>query len=135
MDVLAFLLTVAFSQRFPQLTDVQRNVYFATFLATAVTSVMFIAPTAYHRIRWREYDKEQMLVTSTHLTLAGTVFLALSITGTVFLITDVMFGVGAAALTAGVAAGLLAWFWFGLPLSRKLVEGEGRRKGSRSRNR
>jgi phosphoglycerol transferase MdoB-like AlkP superfamily enzyme len=123
----AFLLTVAFSQRFAQLTSVQRNVYFATFLATAVTSVMFIAPTAYHRIRWREYDKEQMLVTSTHLTLAGVVFLALSITGTVFLITDVMFGVGAAALSAAVIAGLLAWFWFGLPVIRKLGEGDARR--------
>jgi hypothetical protein len=125
----AFLLTVAFSQQFPQLTDLQRNVYFATFLMTALTTVMFIAPTSYHRIRWREYDKEQMLVTSTHLTIWGTVFLALAITGTVFLITDVMFGLGPGAIAAGAITGILAWFWFGLPLMRKFTEpGEDRRK-------
>ena len=125
----AFLLTVAFSQRFPNLTDVQRNVYFATFLMTALTTVMFIAPTSYHRIRWRDYDKEQMLGTSTHLTIWGTVFLALAITGTVFLITDVMFGFGPAAIVAGANTGILTWFWFGLPLMRKLTEsGERRRK-------
>jgi Family of unknown function (DUF6328) len=123
----AFLLTVAFSQQFPRLTDLQRNVYFATFLMTAVTTAMFIAPTSYHRIRWREHDKEKMLVTSTHLVLWGTVFLALAITGTVFLITDVMFGLGPAAIAAGAITGLLAWFWFGLPLVRKLSESSGRR--------
>jgi hypothetical protein len=118
----AFLLTVAFSQQFPELTDLQRGVYFATFLGAAVTSVMFIAPTAYHRIRFRDYDKERMLETSTRLAIIGLSVLALSIAGTVFLISDVMFGVGAAALTAGIVAGLLLWFWFGLPLTRKLTE-------------
>jgi hypothetical protein len=126
----AFLLTVAFSQQFPNLTDLQRNVYFGTFLMTALTTVMFIAPTSYHRIRWREYDKEQMLVTSTHLALWGTVFLALAIAGTVFLITHVMFGLRPAAIVAGVITGILTWFWFGLPLMRKLTE-----SGSRQRKR
>jgi hypothetical protein len=125
----AFLLTVAFSQQFPKLTDLQRGVYFVTFLGTAVTSVMFIAPTAYHRIRFREYDKERMLETSTRLSLIGLSFLAFSITGTVFLISDVMFGVGAAGLTAGIIAGLLVWFWFGLPLTRKLTERGKRGRG------
>jgi hypothetical protein len=124
----AFLLTVAFSQRFPQLTDVQRNVYVFTFLMTALTTVMFIAPTSDHRIRWREYDKEQMLVTSTNLTIWGTVFLALAVSGTVFLITDVMFGFGPAAWVSAIITGILVWFWFGLPLMRKMTEPKGRQR-------
>jgi phosphoglycerol transferase MdoB-like AlkP superfamily enzyme len=116
----AFLLTVPFSQGFARMTGFQRGLYFAILLSTAVTSVMFISPTAYHRLRWRDYDKEQMLLTANRLTIAGTVFLALSIGGAVYLIGDFMFGAGVASITAAAIAALLAWFWFGLPLFRKL---------------
>ena len=116
----AFLLTVPFTQRFPSLTELQRDVYFGTFLAAAATTVMLIAPTAYHRLRWRDYDKERLLQTSTKLTIVGTAFLALAVTGTVFLITDVLFGVPPAGVVAGVLLGALAWFWYGLPLTRKI---------------
>lgn len=114
----AFLLTVPFSQRFPSLTDLQRNVFFATFLATTVASMLLIGPTAYHRIRWRRYDKERMLMTSNRMSIAGLAFLALAIAGAVFLISDLLFGVPAAGLVGGLATGLVAWLWFGLPLSR-----------------
>lgn len=115
----AFLLTVPFSQGFTTMTDFQRNLYFAILLSTAVTSVMFIAPTSYHRLRWRDYDKERLLLTANRLTIAGSVFLALSIGGAVYLIGDFMFGAGVAWITAALIAALLTWFWFGLPLSRK----------------
>jgi phosphoglycerol transferase MdoB-like AlkP superfamily enzyme len=122
----AFLLTVPFSQGFARMTAFQRGLYFAILLSTAVTSVMFIAPTAYHRLRWRDYDKEHMLLTANRLSIAGTVFLALSIGGAVYLIGDFMFGAGVASITAAAITALLAWFWFGLPLVRKLRDGSGR---------
>jgi hypothetical protein len=114
----AFLLTVPFSQRFGSLTGLQRGVYFGTVMATALASTFLIAPSAYHRLRWRQHDKEQMLITSNRLSIAGTAFLALSIASAVFLVTDVLFGVGAAALAGGATAGIVTWFWFGLPLVR-----------------
>jgi VIT1/CCC1 family predicted Fe2+/Mn2+ transporter len=85
--------------------------------------VMFIAPTSYHRLRWRDYDKERLLITANRMTIAGSVFLALSIGGAVYLIGDFMFGAGVAWITAAIIAALLAWFWFGLPLTRKLGGG------------
>jgi len=115
----AFLLMVPFTERFGQVDALERAVYLGAFLATAVASVLFIAPTAYHRLRWREYDKERMLVTSNRLTIAGTIFLALAVAGVVFVVTDQVLGARAAAATVGVAVALLVWFWFGLPLSRK----------------
>jgi predicted membrane channel-forming protein YqfA (hemolysin III family) len=118
----AFLLTVPFSQRFGQLTGLQRDVYFGTFLATALASLLFIAPTAYHRLRWRDRDKEQLLQTSNREAIAGTVFLATAITGTVFVITDVLFGVPWASAIAGAFAGLLVWLWYGVPLTRRARE-------------
>jgi hypothetical protein len=114
----AFLLTVPFSQRFPSLTGLQRGVYFGTVIATALASMFLIAPSSYHRLRWRQHDKERMLVTSNRLSITGTAFLAISIAAAVFLISDVLFGVGAAALAGGLMAGLVTWFWFGLPLLR-----------------
>jgi hypothetical protein len=115
----AFLLTVPFSPGFAKLSELQRDLYFAILLATALASILFIAPSAYHRLRWRDYDKERLLVTSTRLSIVGLGVLALAVAGAVYLIGDVLFGAGAAAAAAGAIAATLVWFWFGLPLARK----------------
>src|SRR5688572_25753135 len=75
----AFLLTVPFSQRFGELTDFQRDAYFATFICAAFAPIFLIAPTAYHRLRFRDYDKERLITTATKLSITGTIFLALAI--------------------------------------------------------
>jgi hypothetical protein len=88
----AFLLTVPFSGRFRMLTDGQRAIYFATFVGTTIATGLFMAPTAYHRIRFRQGDKERMLRTSNAFAIVGIAFLALAITLAVLLITDLLFG-------------------------------------------
>lgn len=114
----AFLLTVPFSQRFERVSGSDRSVYFAAFLLTTASSVLLMAPSAYHRLRWRQYDKEHMLKTSNKLAIAGIASLAGAVGAVVYLITDVLYGSTAAAVAAGCALGALVWFWFGLPLSR-----------------
>ena len=118
----AFLLTVPFSQGFGRIGGLDRAVYTAGFLATAVSSILLIAPTSYHRLRWRRFDKEQLLSTSNRLAIGGTVFLAIAIACVVFVVIDVLYGLTAGSAAAGLSAGLLAWFWFVLPLSRNLRE-------------
>jgi predicted membrane channel-forming protein YqfA (hemolysin III family) len=115
----AFLLTVPFSQRFDSVTSPQRTVYFISVLATAAATVLFIAPTAYHRLRWRDRDKEQMLQSANRMAIAGTVFLAISITAVVYVITSVLFGTPAAVAVAAGVAGLVGWLWYSLPLLRR----------------
>ena len=115
----AFLLAVPFASGWTRVTALQRDIFFVAFLATAAASILLIAPMAYHRLRWREGDKEQMLRTSNRLAIAGTIFLALGMTAVVFLISDILFRAWWAGLTTCVAAGGFAWFWYGLPLSRK----------------
>jgi Family of unknown function (DUF6328) len=112
----AFLLAVPFANGFPKLGGTDRDIYFAAFIATALSTVLLIAPSSYHRLRWRQRDKERMLVFSNALTIAGLFFLAVAITCVVFVITDFLFHVvWAAAFTAFVAAMFLV-FWYGLPL-------------------
>ena len=115
----AFVLAVPFTQRFVEVTQLQRDVYFASVVLTAVATVLLIAPTAYHRLRWRQRDKERMLVTANRLSIAGTVFLALAMIAVVFLITDVLYGGWIVVVVPGAVAILFAWFWYGLPLVRR----------------
>ena len=116
----AFLLVVPFSQGWSRITPFQRDVFFAAFLLTALATVLLIAPSAYHRVRWRAGDKEHMLVTANRLAIAGSAFLALGMTSVVLLITDVLFHIGWAGVVAAATAGVFAWFWYGLPLTRRL---------------
>ncbi len=116
----AFLLGVPFTQRFGEVTELQKDVYFLTFLCTATATGLLIAPSAYHRLDWRRGDKEHLLVVSNRLAISGTVFLALAISGAVFVVTDILFDETSAAVFAAVTAAFLGWFWYGLPLLRRL---------------
>jgi uncharacterized protein DUF6328 len=117
----AFLLTVPFTNRFQRITETQEQVFFATFLLTTVATALLIAPSAYHRLRWRQHDKELMLRASNRLAISGMAFLAAAITGAVYLVTDLIFE-ARAAITLVIAATVLcySWFWYGLPLMRRI---------------
>ena len=115
----AFLLTMPFTQRFGQTNTLQRTTFFVAFLCTAVASILLIAPTALHRLLFREGDKERILKTSNKLTIAGSLFLAVAITAVVFLISDVLYGSPASWITAGVIGALAFGIWYALPLSRR----------------
>ena len=117
----AFLLTVPFTQRFNQATDLQRDMYFFTFLCAAASTALLIAPSAYHRLTWRQHDKEHLLTMSNRLSIAGTVFLAIAMSSTVFVVTDVLFEATAAAFVAAATAVFYAWFWYVMPLLRREV--------------
>jgi cation transport ATPase len=115
----AFLLAVPFTQRFRQLTDAQEYAFFLSLLCTAFGSVLLIAPSAYHRLRFRQHDKEQLIQTANRLSIAGTIFLALAMTSAVYLITDLLFNAPVTLIVTAVTGATFAWFWYGLPLSRK----------------
>jgi hypothetical protein len=119
----AFLLILPFQQGFPTLDDLERSLYFLAFLATTAASGLLIAPSTYHRIRFREGDKAAMLATSNRLLIGGTVFIAIAIATVAFLVTEIMFGDLVGAAVAAFVAGWLGWFWYGLPLSRRAADG------------
>ena len=117
----AFLLTVPFSAGYGRLTGGQRGWFFATFLATTVASAFLMAPTAYHRIMFREGEaqKERMLKTANTFAIAGTCLLSLAIGGAVFVVSDLLYGVTTAAAVAAVVVAGMAGLWFALPLWRR----------------
>jgi hypothetical protein len=50
----AFLLTVPFAQGFAQTTTFQRDLFFSVLSATAISAALLIAPSAWHRIYFRQ---------------------------------------------------------------------------------
>jgi hypothetical protein len=112
----AFLLAVPFTNRWERVTDTQTDAYFVALLATLFGSVLLIAPSAYHRLRWREATDDELLRVSNRLAIAGTVCLAVGMTAAVFLITDLVYNSTVTAVVTALAAGSFAWFWYGLPL-------------------
>ncbi len=113
----AFLIAVPFSNRFSKVTTVQRDTYIAALLCAGIASVLLIAPSAHHRLRWRLPVEEKALAWGNRLLVVGTLFLALAMTGAVFFVTDVLLGTGGALpITAalGIGCGLI---WYTLPLA------------------
>jgi hypothetical protein len=116
----AFLLTVPFSQRFESLTSTQRTTYFIAFLGAAAASAFLLAPAAYHRIQWRQRDKEHLLESATKFAIVGLACLAVAIAAAAFVVTDVLYDTAWAAVVAGLVAALLTAVWFMLPIARRL---------------
>jgi hypothetical protein len=114
----AFLLVLPFTTRL-DLSDVQRDVYFAAFLCTAVGTSLLMAPSTNHRLRFREYDKERMLLWFNTLCLLGTTFVAAAISLVVFVVTDVLFKAHWAAVVAGIIAAWIVFVWYVLPLLQR----------------
>jgi hypothetical protein len=114
--LLAFLLTVPFSARFEQATPTERILYFVTVLLTVAATGALTMPAAYHRIRFRQGEKERMLHISNVFAIAGLVLLTFAMASVVFLITNVLYGIAAAVPVALVALAVLAFSWFAVPL-------------------
>jgi hypothetical protein len=111
----AFLLTVPFAQGFGFTTTFQRDLLFGVLSATAISTALLIAPTAWHRLHFRQKDKEEMLLVSNTMTIAGLGFLALAMVGAVMLIADYMFS-GTLTVVSGIVAALVfGGLWAALP--------------------
>ena len=119
----AFLLTVPFTQRFTTLTTTQEKVYYATLLCTTASTVLLIAPSAHHRINFRQQDKAYIVFLANKLTIVGLGLLALAMSGVVFLITDVLYGSTATALATAGALIAFAVLWYAIPIWRRLRRG------------
>jgi hypothetical protein len=116
----AFLLTVPFAQGFTRVTNFQRDLYFATLLATAASTICLIAPSATHRLRFHQRERAYIVESANKLLIAGLVFLAAAIVCAVTLITDYLFELDTSWFwPLAVALGLLV-LWFGRPLVRHL---------------
>ena len=113
-----FLLTVPFAQRWSETDDLQRTLFLITLLAIATATGCFIAPTAAHRVRFHQRDRDFLVSYANVAAITGLISLLVAMVSAVLLVTDFVFGRGTAVISAGAIAIVLTTLWFAVPLSR-----------------
>jgi hypothetical protein len=131
--LLAFLLTAPFQQRFGQLPATERNAFFAAIVCATLATVLLIAPSAHHRLRWRAGDKERLLRVGNQMAIWGTVFLGAAIVLALYVVTSVLFAGNLGLLTAGAATVVFAAVWYLLPFAGRLSAREEQGEPERDR--
>ncbi len=114
----AFLLGIAFTQRYTSLEQYQRIFYVITLIAAACTAILLIAPVAVHRMLFREHAKDEVVEFTSRLAAAGMVFLALSILSSVLFVLDVVLSLAASIVATAVLTVLIIAVWFAPPAPR-----------------
>ena len=97
-----FLLTIAFQQRFGELTTFQTRVYLVLVIAAVLTTALGLAPVNLHRALFRRSAKVTVVQTAHVIMRFTLVGVAVMLIGTVLLIFDLVVGRGAAFVVAGV---------------------------------
>jgi amino acid transporter len=118
--LLAFLLAVPFAKGWPRVTDFQRNVFVVAFLSTAVSVALLTAPSSYHRLRFRQGNKERMVRIGNRLSIAGIAASAVSLLAVVVLVMDFVVSRNAAIAAAAALFVVIAALWYGLALVAEL---------------
>ena len=111
----AFLLTVAFAERFEQLDADAHAVYLTAVTLAGLASVLLIAPSVHHRLRFRDGAKEDLLRTANVLALGGATCLGLAIGCALYVVGDGAFPSTWARWIGPLLAVLAGLIWFVLP--------------------
>jgi Family of unknown function (DUF6328) len=114
----AFLLTVPFTQRFPKLTSFQGDVFYITLVATTLSAACLIAPSAAHRLRFHQSDREWLIESANGLMIVGLGFLAIAIGAAFLLITDVLYNGPRVWIYSVIVWLVIVGLWFLRPLMR-----------------
>ena len=116
--LLAFLLTVPFTQRFEDITSTQKSLFYAALLSTAASTIFLIAPSATHRLRFHQKDRTFIIESANKYLIAGLAFLAIAIVLAIAVVTDFLYDGWMVWLFPGILGVLLLVFWFARPLMR-----------------
>jgi hypothetical protein len=123
----AFLLAVPLSPTFKDVNGFERAIFFATLASTAIATALLIAPSAIHRIDFRNQDKGSMIVLFNKISIYGLFFTAVSMVGALTFIADLLYGKYATFFTASVSIIMFAMLWFVLPIRRRKKRGDDER--------
>lgn len=107
----AFLLAIAFQQRFSLIDTFQRVVYLVTLASAALAVAALIAPVAIHRALFRRGLKAELVAMTARLAAAGLTFLAVAMLGAVLLVFDFVTYRAIAIASTVVLAGVFGGLW------------------------
>ena len=115
----AFMLSIAFQERFQTLDDVQRTIYVITLMFCTLSIALLVAPVAFHRLVFRQGLKDELVRITNKLALAGTSFLLLAVLSGVLLIFDHVVGRAFSIVVTSLLAVVFISLWLVMPLWRR----------------
>lgn len=116
--LVAFLISLPFTDRFASLTTPQRWVYIATFMTALIALVCFVMPAAYHRLARPIGDRVRFKVFANKFLIAGTIPLSFALALATYLAASLASSTTVAIIVASIAASFIGIVWWLLPLTR-----------------
>ncbi len=110
-----FLLTLPFTQRFGELPESDETAYLVTISCAIAAAACLIAPVAFHRVLFGRSEKPWLITAANHVSRVGLALMALTMTGAVLLVFDVLVGTTAAVTAAVVTLTVVVGLWVVLP--------------------
>ena len=111
-----FLLTLPFTERFRSLDDVQRGAYLGVLCGAVIATGLIIAPVAFHRMLFRHGQRPWLVKAANRAARAGLLFLALTTSGMVWLIFDLVVDRTWASVAGGLSLVFFGVLWAVVPL-------------------
>ncbi|GHF30980.1 hypothetical protein GCM10010218_10390 [Streptomyces mashuensis] len=111
-----FLLTVAFTPKFSQISATDRTIYVVTVVLGAATTGALVGPVSFHRLVTGHRIKPQTVTWASRLTLVGIVMLLATVASSLLLILRIALP---DSVVPWIVAGVVLWLalcWFGLPV-------------------
>jgi hypothetical protein len=113
----AFLLGLAFTQRFRELDGFQVAVYAVALMSSALATMLLIAPVSFHRMVFRRRQKAALVAVADQLLVVGLAVLVPTMCSAVLLILDVVLGRWQAFVGAWLTALFALLTWYVLPVA------------------
>jgi uncharacterized membrane protein YqjE len=117
--VVGFLLVIPFTQRFANVSDFERIIYYLTFLTAGAAAVVIVAPVSYHRVVFRRRDKQALVTRGNLMAMIGLALLAIAILGVLVLVTDFLFNTMLAAVVSVLYVAIVSTLWYLLPMQSR----------------
>ena len=114
-----FLLAIPFTTKFADLNHAQRGLYVAGLLLAAISTALLLAPVAYHRLVFRQHQKEQLVKDANILAILGLAAVGLAISASVLLVVSYVAPGFIVTIVTVFTVCLFAVLWFVLPLVRR----------------
>jgi len=114
-----FLLSLPFTSQFSKLGSGERDLYLATLVLAAVATALLLGPVAYHRLVFRQRQKEQLVRAANVMAIAGLATVGLAVSAAVLLVTGFVASGLPAILITIVVALMFGLLWFAFPLARR----------------
>jgi hypothetical protein len=111
-----FLLTLPFTNRFKDLDDVQRYSYLGVLSGSVLATGLIIAPVAFHRVLFRHGQRPWLVEAANRAARVGLAALALTTSGMVWLVFDLVVSRTGAAIAAVLSLVFFGMLWAVVPL-------------------